>query len=80
MAESGKGVGPNVPPVKDTQVITSKERKCGVCGVVGHNKRRCPTIVDRGAFHDTNSFSYCLLLIILSFFDFSYRKCEQESY
>jgi hypothetical protein len=48
---------PNAPPVKDTQVISSKERKCGVCGVVGHKALRCPTIVNTGEFFVANSFS-----------------------
>jgi hypothetical protein len=70
--ESGKGNVPNAPLVRDTQVITSKERKCGVCGVDGHNKRRCPTIVVRGAFYVANSFSVWFLLIFFSNSDFSH--------
>jgi hypothetical protein len=71
MADSGHRDVTNAPPVRDTQVITSKERKCGVCGVVGHNKRKCPTIVETGEFSNANSFSILYMLIKFSFFRFS---------
>jgi hypothetical protein len=35
----------------DTPLIVSKQRKCGLCGETGHNKRKCTRFQQEGEFH-----------------------------
>jgi hypothetical protein len=42
-------------PLAAGRIIVSNKRKCGLCGIMGHNKRTCPQKVQQGQFiHDDN--------------------------
>lgn len=41
-------------PLAASRINTSNKRKCGLCGLFGHNKRTCPQKVQQGLFIDDN--------------------------
>ena len=51
MSENNLPVVPNGPPHMESTVINPKTRKCGACGLEGHNKRRCPSVLQTGEFY-----------------------------
>jgi hypothetical protein len=39
-----------VSPLAHTTTNVLKRRKCGYCSVEGHNRRKCPLLLDAGTF------------------------------
>jgi hypothetical protein len=52
------GVPVTQPPNPSTQshVITNRQRKCGQCGQIGHNKRSCTAATTHGKFFLVDCF------------------------
>jgi hypothetical protein len=42
----------NEPNQANININTHRAHRCTICGNTGHNRRRCPTVVDTGEFYD----------------------------